>query len=438
MTLKQSLAPKLTDIKNRIKEQNNKTNKKTTKDIQIVNADSVEYLKSIPSNSIGSVVCDPPYGISYQNNKWDKELPLEEIWKECFRILKPGGYILAFSSARTYHHLAVQIENSGFTTHQMLTWVYSSGLPKGANLSQQIEKNTIPKPCDEFRNYLREAIKRNNITQKKLNELCKTNGMIQHYLSKKQPQYPSKEIWIRLKEQLNLDQTFDKRIDEIEKLRKKRTNGTNTKTDDPYSGFKKRFTKFVPKTELSKKWDGHRYGLQTIKPSIEPIYMGQKPYNGNMAENIKRWDVGPLNIKDNYYVSYDKRSRYPSNFLIQSNDDILESLENQKKSSSSKFKHFNYSHYDLTPYIYCSKPTTKEKGQFNKHPTVKPVKLMQTLVSLVTPFNEVCIDPFLGSGTTGVACKLLNKRFIGIEKDSSYFEIAKQRVEQIISSNSAT
>ena len=393
------------------KEQDNK--------ITLVNDDSANYLKTIESNSIASIICDPPYGISFQNNDWDKELPMADIWKECLRILKPGGYILAFSSARTYHKLATQIEDVGFTTHQMLTWIYSSGLPKGTNLSYQIEKNSIEKPNDEFRAYLKYAIKKKKLSIKKLNEICNTKGMVQHYLSKKQPQYPTLTIWNILKETLDLDDKFDQKILEIEEQRQKRKSDARSK-GELFGSFRKNDKEFGPQTKLGKKWFGYRYGLQALKPTLEPIYMGQKPYIGSMPENIKEHNVGALNINDNYFNN-NGRDRYPTNTFIEDRNSTKMLFDYYKKDSHEYFQNI--------PFIYCSKPNRKEKGEFNFHPTVKPIELMSTLVSLVTPKGETCLDPFMGSGTTALACKRLDIPFIGIEKSSDYYQIAQRRVK---------
>ena len=95
--------------------------------MKLYNEDCLNVLRKMESCSIDSIVCDPPYGVNIMNESWDSHLPIHEIWKECFRVLKPGGHILAFSSARLYHHLAIEMENVGFETFNMLAWIYSGG-----------------------------------------------------------------------------------------------------------------------------------------------------------------------------------------------------------------------------------------------------------------------------------------------------------------------
>ena len=110
--------------------------------MKLIHADCLEFLKQLKNNSVDSIVCDPPYGINFMNKGWDKHLPFDEIWKECLRILKLGGHIIAMSSARTYHLLAQQIEKSGFTTYPMLGWIYGTGFPKATDLSKQFDKQS--------------------------------------------------------------------------------------------------------------------------------------------------------------------------------------------------------------------------------------------------------------------------------------------------------
>jgi DNA modification methylase len=172
-------------------------------------------------NSIDSIVCDPPYGINILDKKWDKALPITEIWQECFRVLKPGGHIMAFSSARLYHHLAVSLESVGFDTYNMLTWIYGSGFPKGTNLSREFDRvNDIPKPDDAFRAYLTRAIDRSSYKKSELEKLCETKGMISHYIGKSQPLYPNMKVWKILKRALNLDSTYDDFFEQLQKKKK--------------------------------------------------------------------------------------------------------------------------------------------------------------------------------------------------------------------------
>ena len=102
--------------------------------------DCLEVLRSIPSDSIDSIVTDPPYGLSFMGKRWDYDVPSQEVWAECLRVLKPGGHLLAFAGTRTQHRMAVRIEDAGFEIRDMIAWVYGSGFPKSLDVSKAIDK----------------------------------------------------------------------------------------------------------------------------------------------------------------------------------------------------------------------------------------------------------------------------------------------------------
>ena len=102
--------------------------------------DCLEVLRTIPDNSIDSVVTDPPYGLSFMGKRWDYDVPAVEVWAECLRVLKPGGHLLAFAGTRTQHRMAVRIEDAGFEIRDMIAWVYGSGFPKSKNVALSIDK----------------------------------------------------------------------------------------------------------------------------------------------------------------------------------------------------------------------------------------------------------------------------------------------------------
>ena len=97
---------------------------------KLLQGDCLEVLKSIPDNSLDSIVTDPPYGLSFMGKRWDYDVPSVDVWAECLRVLKPGGHLLAFAGTRTQHRMAVRIEDAGFEIRDMIAWVYGSGYPK--------------------------------------------------------------------------------------------------------------------------------------------------------------------------------------------------------------------------------------------------------------------------------------------------------------------
>ena len=108
--------------------------------IQLLQGDCLERMTEMDAESIDAIVTDPPYGLSFMGKKWDYDVPSVDIWRECLRVLKPGGHLLAFAGTRTQHRMAVNIEDAGFDIRDMIAWVYGSGFPKSLDVSKAIDK----------------------------------------------------------------------------------------------------------------------------------------------------------------------------------------------------------------------------------------------------------------------------------------------------------
>ena len=106
----------------------------------IIHGDCIEALAKMSDNSIDAVVTDPPYGLSFMGKKWDYDVPSVDVWRECLRVLKPGGYLLSFAGTRTQHRMACNIEDAGFEIRDMIFWTYASGFPKSLNIWKQLKK----------------------------------------------------------------------------------------------------------------------------------------------------------------------------------------------------------------------------------------------------------------------------------------------------------
>ena len=109
--------------------------------MSVVHGDCLDVLRGMAADSVDSVVTDPPYGLSFMGKKWDYDVPSEDIWRECLRVLKPGGHLLAFAGTRTQHRMAVRIEDAGFEIRDMIAWVYGSGFPKSHNVGNAVDKS---------------------------------------------------------------------------------------------------------------------------------------------------------------------------------------------------------------------------------------------------------------------------------------------------------
>jgi site-specific DNA-methyltransferase (adenine-specific) len=377
--------------------------------VEVFNADSLEKLKELEDNSIDSVVTDPPYFLSFMGKDWDKLdgniAANVEFWKEVLRVLKPGGHLLAFGHSRTHHRLYVAVEDAGFEIRDTIMWLYGSGFPKSHNISIGIDK------------------------------AAKAMG------------HRGKRVSIA-------------------------GNNNNGGEDLPYAVG---MPEHQPITDEAKKWQG--WGT-ALKPAHEPICLARKPLEGTVATNVLKHGVGGLNIDESRVGTDDKLGRFnnarisgtsyvvqrkamnvdnsgglgrwPANVVL--DEQAGEVLGEQSKGASRFFycakvskKERNAGCDELEEKVSAStefRPNHAEKaeegeggtpyGRWNKlknnHPTVKPKALMTYLIKLVTPEGGKILDPFMGSGSTGIAAKEAGFSFIGIEREKNYYEIAKARI----------
>lgn len=405
---------------------------------KIYNMDCKEGLKLLDDNSIDSIVTDPPYELGFMNKKWDKSgISYDvEMWKECFRVLKPGGYLLSFGGTRTYHRMVCAIEDAGFIIHPMIAWIFGTGFPKATDLSLQLDKQACRKELTD------------ELGRKPTNE------------------------------------EFGRAWEEYRKVVGKSPYSANRSNSDiGYNGTGHNEPERLitaPATDAAKQWDGWYYGLQSLKPAIEPICMAQKPIDGKrMTDNVRKWGVGaihvdecrvgtdmitslPSNNKENHHYAQDEwtksnpigkkrtyEGRFPANIIL--DEEAAAMLDGQSGISQSKKSmrgvglsnsgvygkgDLNFDtkrgHNDFggaSRFFYCAKASKKERGEGNNHPTVKPIKLIEYLVKLITPPDGISLDPFMGSGTHALVCKKLNRNYIGFEISKEYCDIAEKRIE---------
>ena len=322
----------------------------------ILHGDCTQRLRELDDESIDAIVTDPPYGLSFMGNKWDYSVPGIDVWMECFRILKPGGHLLAFFGSRTYHRGVLPIEDAGFEIRDQIMWLYGSGFPKSMNIGKAIDKAA---------GAAREVI-----------------GVQEKAMSG----------W-------NMDGT----------------------------------TKFVdrditaPATQAAKEWDG--WGT-ALKPAHEPIVVARKPLQGTVAANVLQFRTGGLNIDD----SRAKEDRFPANVIHDGIDerwgDYFYCAKASKRDRNEGLDHLPDKQkpgVDGTAYMGMTSDGRKQKAK-NHHPTVKPTDLMRYLCRLVTPPGGTVLDPFMGSGSTGKAATLEGFKFVGIEREAEYVEIAEARI----------
>lgn len=398
--------------------------------------DCLEVLRTLPENSIDSLVTDPPAGISFMGKGWDGDKGgrkewcawMESVMRECIRVMKPGAHGFVWALPRTSHWTAMALEDAGFEIRDCVYHLFGSGFPKSLDVSKAIDKAagatrkaTIPNP--HFANRIA------------------NNAWVEHGNGglKQQPQFLT-----------------------------------------------------APATDAAKQWQG--FGT-ALKPAVECWWLVRKPCSEKtVAANVLKWGCGALNIdasrigpsKDygrsaknakgtvNAHEGFEGKSfkiaerdgdyasplgRFPSHLLLSHSPRCTETqcdiecacaqLDAQSGTLKSgarsvgvrKGMGFHGAEGDGGPaiaassggasrFFYCAKISSSERGHDNKHPTVKPQKLMRYLARLVTPPGGTMLDPFMGSGSTGLAAKSEGFGFIGIEREQEYFDIAEKRVMQ--------
>jgi DNA modification methylase len=384
----------------------------------LYNEDCLEGMQKLPDDCIDAVVTDPPYGLSFMGRKWDYDVPSVEIWQEACRVLKPGGHILAFGGTRTYHRMVVAIEDAGFEIRDQLMWIYGSGFPKSLDVSKAIDKDA-------------------GAERKSCGLKTRPDGT----------QRPRSGDWDYSGKHEGFQRPWMHNA--ASRLAK------NTVT--------------APATPEAQQWEG--WGT-ALKPSHEPIVLARKPLSERtVAANVLKHGTGAINIdgcriEGEPWAAHratglaetkviDKEphnlGRWPANAIF--DEAAGEVLDEQSLSggmhSAGHARNKNVdSDYDASSYnlsgtrqmnrlgdsggasrfFYCPKSSKSERGEGNNHPTVKPIRLMEYLVRLITPPGGVVLDPFSGSGTTLLACQGLGYHYIGFEKDPSYFDIAQKRI----------
>ncbi len=382
---------------------------------KVICGDCLEVMSTMPENSIDTIITDPPYGLKFMGKEWDHGVPGEPFWTAALRVAKPGAMLLAFGGTRTHHRLMVAIEDAGWKIQDCMMWLYGSGFPKSRNFSKDIDK-------------MYGAKRKVLAIQKRYNE---PSGIVNAGRGKQARTLIERKIT-------------------------------------------------APATDAAKQWDG--YGT-ALKPAYEPIIVAMKPLDGTYANNAQKHgvagfniDVGRIemgdelrggqhsgnggiwsgrNITPREYIQ--PQGRWPANVILDKEAGVLLDEQGGKRPGckspskarpTSKFRPSQQSGMPQGPiypdtggasrFFYCAKASKSERnaglpeGRKNTHPTVKPIKLMEYLCKLTaTPTGGIVLDPFAGSGSTLLAAKRLGRKYIGIEMDSDYCKIIRNRLRQV-------
>lgn len=470
--------------------------------------DCLEVLPKLAANSVDAIVTDPPYGLEFMGKDWDHGVPGVHFWAEALRVAKPGAHLLAFGGSRTYHRLAVAIEDAGWEIRDTIMWLYGSGFPKSLNVDAAIERQEISAIERQFCEWLRDCsgLSADDVGTDRFHmqriEIVNT-------ATKENPRWgrralvPTSEAWQRLKTQMTITPP-----DWVEDLVKNPPMPPITHPGQWKKGKGQG-------TQGSGDWQG--WGT-ALKPAHEPIIVARKPLQGTVAANVLQWGTGAINVDGCRVSGTWERStttrcdirggrtvggnsggiecepqsahangRWPANVVHDGSAEVtrlfpvttsgkMQAGQQRRASRNGGGYHGNFPDEatavdtygdtgSAARFFYCAKASKADRDEGlegfevrragamsgnnggsgprmagdgvtpvdpvfrrNHHPTVKPTSLMRWLVRLVTPPNGVILDPFTGSGSTGKAAMLEGFRFIGIEQDAEYCEIARARI----------
>lgn len=444
--------------------------------------DSLEILPTLADNSVDAVVCDPPYELGFMGKAWDNTVIAYnvDVWRECLRVLKPGGHLLAFGGSRTYHRLACAVEDAGFVIRD--------------SIAVLIEADT------HVKGFLESLNQEQKLAFFQAIEDSQVGGFLGWCFGSGFPK------------SLDVSKALDKAAGAEREVVGEMRYGTSKQTwgiadggihdqrkIDEKTGLR-HVPQTLPATPAAQQWSG--FGT-ALKPAHEPVVMARKPLIGTVADNVLAWGVGGINIdgcrvEANSKELYRKpteykdispsvgmncskirgsvtddylKGRFPANLIHDGSDEVLAGFPVTTSGTAAIRKtapgmfglggdgKANIEYGDTgsaARFFYCAKASPgernagldgfdkKQAGSYegrndgslgkvtyssNPHPTVKPISLMRYLCKLVTPPGGTVLDPFMGSGSCGIGAVLEGFGYIGIEKEAEYYPIAQARIE---------
>ena len=430
-------------------------------EITLIHGHCLIKLKDLADNSVDSVVTDPPYGLKFMNKKWDCDVPSTIIWKEVLRVLKPGGHLLSFGGTRTYHRMVCNIEDAGFEIRDQIQWLYGSGFPKSLDISKAIDKEAGAE---------REVIGLSTIggggASNPLGYKGESGGTFLQSSNGRDglpitaPSTDSAKQW----------EGF----------------GTALKpANEPIVLARKPLSEStVAKNVL--KWGVGGLNVDGCRVDID-FNCGGRESAKNTIQKTSGIDFKGNKTETHKTPLYNSQGRFPANLILSCNCEtdqhdletcavgMLDEQSGVLKSGKPGSRKKDWTGYakglksleketgfgdsgHASRFFYCAKTSKRERNEGlegmplkeapgskrtapadgrqcalgapreNFHPTVKPLKLMSYLCRLITPPNGTVLDPFAGSGSTGLAAIKEGFGFIGIELNEEYFEIMKRRI----------
>lgn len=414
---------------------------------EVLLGDCVHVMKILPDDYFDTIITDPSYGLGVSSKKWTYDLPSKETWDECLRVLKPGGTMLCFTGSRTQHRVTCDIEDAGFEIKDCIMFLYGSGFPKALDISKQFDKRAGQEQKTTYvpnnNNAVFGPMKGGGVScpnQPNTKKAKEWNGWKSHALK---PAYepicvamkPNYKTYVDNAEKHGVSGLYidGSRI----KYNSEKDKNRSIKKDHSESSYEKGGLGFDPKSGsiTPKRGGGDIRGRYPTNVIIDEevgriidkqsgIKKGGK-FKSNTDVNRTVGDnyfsglgtggrQGPVNYGDGGGAS---RFFFCAKASKSEKNTGCEDLEKREKAGSYKFREDG---------SLDGKPTAPRS---NFHPTVKPIKLMNYLCTLTkTPTGGIVLDPFAGSGTTGVACINTGRKFVLIEKDLDYMPIIKARL----------
>ena len=410
----------------------------------LLNGDCIEEMQKLIDDGVqvDSVVTDPPYHLTSITERYGKEGSAppqdynqsgvykrtstgfmgkqwdggdiafrKETWELALKLLKPGGHLLAFSASRNYHRMAVAIEDAGFEIRDQIMWIYGSGFPKSLNIGKGVDKKQgnkresmgmyDPRSLQDGANRTERAIGNQQVANYESSMVERTKGNSE-WEGWGTALKPAHEPIVMARKALSESSIVDNVL-------KHGTGGINIdgcriegEVNRPPTNPSFRD---VAKEALARGGlDKLSFGQDRDRP-IERKKVIRKSRNEN---GVWTNENSGMKAEGTQYADADPKGRFPANVM----HDGLET--------------------EWAKFFYCPKTSKSERnsGDKNTHPTVKPIKLMKYLCRLVTPKGGTVLDPFMGSGSTGMAAKDEGFDFIGIEKEKEYFEISESRINR--------
>jgi DNA modification methylase len=274
---------------------------------------NLDILPTLPDNSVDSIVTDPPYELGFMGKKWDNSgiAYNVELWKECLRVLKPGGHLLSFGGTRTWHRVAVAIEDAGFEVRDSIAWMYGSGFPKSLDVSKAIDKSDATEARRNRDLQFVEWMRTTGMKASRANEIVGKSDVASHYFRLDQPVVATQELFDKLRpylpevpdyiEKMVADRTIESQNFKNREIIGSKTAGMGTgktfgmlQSEGNNAGAEKEIDITAPSTPEAKQWEG--WGT-ALKPAFEPIVVARKPLGGKtVAENVLTYGTGALNI----------------------------------------------------------------------------------------------------------------------------------------------